>query len=241
MLPTKSGYSYYHPSALMRVFSGTLTPGKKVGVLEPNHMPGSQVDICKKKVQKISQVIHRSEELVSMAVAGSICAVTGIDYFVCSGYSLVDDANTMPVRANPHVKDRVLNVEIMLRAVDQMPLLAQNLKMMAKIHTSIWQDIDDDKAVYNVKGGTREEIDIALKFVDETLYTKSEIFTEYRETAGGVSDRYMGVSPNKHNRLLCSVEPMPEKLVAALLSGQISMNMDNKVLSQKLAFELIDC
>jgi len=99
----------------------------------------------------------------------------------------------------------------------------------------------DDSGEHIIAGAGELHLEICLKDLKEDYCSGIEIITSepvvsYRETVSERSSQVcLAKSPNKHNRLFMTAEPMPENLPEAIDKGEITEKQDPKVRGRILA------
>jgi elongation factor 2 len=120
----------------------------------------------------------------------------------------------------------VVRVAVSPKNSADVPKLVDGLKKLSKSDPLVQTFSDEATGEHIIAGCGELHIEICLKdLVDE--YCKCEINTSdpvvtYKETIGEASSQVcLSKSPNKHNRIYCTAEPMTEGLADAIEKGDV--------------------
>jgi len=134
MLPSSEGGRFY---ALGRVFSGSISAGRKVRVQGPNYQPGNfrRDDLYLTTIEEVFIVEGHSFGRVDSCTAGNI-VVLAIDKFLLKGWTITTSDNTSNVKAiKPTMCPVQVSVEVK-RPLD-LPVLLEGLQQMSKLDLGI--------------------------------------------------------------------------------------------------------
>merc|ERR1712159_204570 len=90
MVPTPDAGRFF---AFGRVFSGTISTGKKCRIMGPNFVAGKKTDLKVKPVQRTVIMMGRGVDQVSDVPCGNNCALVGVDSFIIKTATLTDAAS----------------------------------------------------------------------------------------------------------------------------------------------------
>jgi elongation factor 2 len=196
-----------------RLFSGTLKTGMEV-----------YLNLAKKK-QRVQQILVYDgvkPEIVEEVPAGNVCAVSGINGEAGETLTIVPQQPFEEMRA---IFQPVITKSISVQKAADLPKLVEVLKKVAKEDPSIHIEINEETGE-NLISGMGE---LHLEIVENRIKTEkgvevktSQPIIVYREGVGKVSVVAEGKSPNKHNTFYMVVEPLDEKISAAIESGEVS-------------------
>ena len=167
---------------------------------------------------------------VDKVVAGNIAAVTGLsDAIVGSTVTSLKDMT--PFESLKHYSEPVMTVAVEAKNMKDLPKLIEVLHQVGKEDPTVRININEETGEHLIAGMGELHLEVVTgrikrdKGVD--IVTSPPIVV-YRETVAKPLDGTVeGKSPNRHNRFFMSVEPMPEAILKAIQSGEISMNMEN--------------
>jgi elongation factor 2 len=196
-----------------RLFSGTLKTGMEV-----------YLNLAKKK-QRVQQILVYDgvkPELVDEVPAGNVCAVSGINGE--AGETLTSKEQ-QPFEEMKAIFQPVITKSISVEKSADLPKLVEVLKKVAKEDPSIHIEINEETGE-NLMSGMGE---LHLEIVENRIKTEKGVDVKtsapiivYREGVAKVSPATEGKSPNKHNVFYLVVEPLDEKISAAIDRGEVS-------------------
>lgn len=236
MVPTSDKGRFY---AFGRVFSGIVETGQKVRIMGPNFVFGKKEDLNVKNVQRTILMMGRSVEPIPEVPCGNICGLVGVDqYLVKTGTITTFDAahnmKVMKFSVSP-----VVRVSVEPKNPQDLPKLVEGLKRLAKSDPMVLC-FTEESGEHIIAGAGELHLEICLKDLEEDHacipLKKGDPVVSYRETVSAESDRQcLSKSPNKHNRLYMSAEPMPEGLAEDIDSGEVSDKQDYKLRGRYLS------
>lgn len=217
--------------AVGRLFSGRITKGMElhvIGMPEPN------------RIQNIFLIVGADRIPVKELDAGNVVAVQGLqDAIAGSSVSSLKDMD--PFERMIHYTEPVVTVAVEAKHMKDLPKLVEVLRSVAKADPSIEVEINQETGEHLMSGMGELHLEITVYRI--THDHKVEIKTSppivvYRECTAKAGGPFEGKSPNRHNRFYIIVEPMEKAVLAALKSGDISIEgtriKDKKGLAKKL-------
>jgi len=193
--------------ATARLFSGKVEEGDELyGV-------GSQ------KTERAQQVgIYSGPRKLNVdeVPAGNIAAITGPDFstgetFVRSG----ENEDITPFEQIEHVFEPVVTKSIEPKRTSDLPKLIETLRKRSKEDNTIHVDIDEETGETKVSGLGELHIEAKIeRHLDEKGIdiNVSEPIVVFREGLDSQSPEVTGKSPNRHNQLDITVEPISESV-----------------------------
>merc|ERR1711972_87162 len=235
MVPTSDKGRFY---AFGRVFSGTIATGQKVRIQGPHYKPGSKEDLNVKNIQRTVLMMGRSTEQIADVPCGNTVALVGIDQYLLKSGTLttLDDAHNiadMKYSVSPVVK-----VAVRVKDGKDLPKLVDGLKKLSKSDPLVVCTTEEN-GEHVIAGCGELHVEICLKDLKEE-YAQCEIIVSepvvsYRETVQQVSSQTcLAKSPNKHNRIYLTAEPLPEELTCEIETGKLGPKADPKERSKML-------
>jgi len=181
--------------------------------------------------------------------AGSICAVSGVDQFVLKRCTLASSPEDFPLRAPTFTVSPVVRMSVQPVRVADLPKMVDGLKRLAKSCPLVQVSIEDSGS--HIVAGCGEEHmrilqrDLTTLFLAGVGLTWSDPRVSYREVVVGESSQVcLAKSPNKHNRLYMTAEPMAERLCQAVEAQQIFPTQDfkkrGKILEKEFGWDKAD-
>jgi len=207
-----------------RVFSGTLRAGEEVWLLMAR---------TKQRVLQVSLYMGPTREVVEEITAGNIAATLGLDQarsgetVVVLGYK--DTA--APFERLRYVSEPVVTMAIEPKKTAELPKLVEALRKLSIEDPNILVKINEETGEYLISGMGPLHLEIALTFLKENYGIEvdtSPPIVVYRETCRAPSEILEGKSPNKHNRLYISVEPLNEETIRLIQHGIVIEDMDSR-------------
>ena len=216
--------------ATCRLFSGTLKHGQDV-----------YMAMAKKNVRLQQISIYKGAKRVSMEEvnAGNIVGLVGLKG-VFSGETVSTVESMEPFEAIKHIFDPVITKSIEATCAADLPKLIEILKQVGKEDPTIKIEINEETGE-NLMSGMGE---LHLEVIENRIKTEKGLVVKtsppivvYRETVMKPSGQFEGKSPNKHNKLYFTVEPLDEALFDAVKAGDLSegrIRKKDKVIFEKL-------
>jgi len=205
-----------------RVFSGTVEPGMEVYLLNARD---------KGKILQVGLYMGPYREVADKITAGNIVALLGLDK-ARAGETVVDinyKDKMVPFETLHYISEPVITMAIEPKNSSDLPRLVEVLRKMAVEDPTLKVYINQETGEYLISGMGTLHLEIALW----DLHQRSgiEVITSppivrYRETIRRESDVFEGKSPNKHNRLYISVEPLSEETIKLMLNGKVYDGQD---------------
>jgi elongation factor 2 len=208
--------------ATARLFSGTVNEGDELYGI------GSQKT---ERAQQVGIYSGPRKLTVDSVPCGNIAAITGPDFSTGETFVLDGDEEIQPFEQIEHVFEPVVTKSIEPKRTSDLPKLIETLRKRAKEDNTIKVDIDEETGETLVSG--LGELHIEAK-IERHLEEKgidinvSEPIVVFREGIEDESEPVMGKSPNRHNQLEISVEPVKESVRKFLKEDyeQVKMEAD---------------
>lgn len=212
-----------------RIFSGTLKKGANV-----------YLNLAKRE-ERIQQIfLYKGAQRIAIdeAVCGNIVGVGGLKGAACG--ETISEEPIEPFESIKHIFEPVVTKAIEAKNPQDLPKLIEILKALAKEDPTIVISINEQTGENLISGLGELHLEIKEHIItrDKGLQiVSSPPIVVYRESVRNVAGPVLGKSPNKHNHLFISVEPMPVKLFAGIQSGEIpetKIKKRDKALANKL-------
>ena len=223
MVPTNDGSRFY---AFGRVFSGTVTTGQKVRIMGPNYRPGSRQELNIKNIQRTVLMMANRVESVTDVPCGNTVGLVGIDQYLVKQGTISDHESAQCIRAMKYSVSPVVRVAVETKNPKDLPNLVKGLAMLAKSDPLV-QCTTEESGEHIVAGCGELHLEICLKDLEEEYakiaLNKSEPVVSYKETVSDTSSILcLAKSPNRHNRIYASAEPLTEELTTAIEEEKVS-------------------
>lgn len=196
-----------------RLFSGTIKQGQEV-----------IMNMAKKtvRIQQVSVYKGAQRVLVDQASAGNIVGVVGLKG-VFSGET-VSTSPMEPFEAIKHIFEPVVTKSIEAKNAADLPKLVEVLRQVSKEDPTIKIEINEETGE-NLMSGMGE---LHLEIIENRIKREKNVqvitsppIVVYRETVLRKSAEIEGKSPNKHNKLYLTIEPLEDNVYQAIKSGEI--------------------
>jgi elongation factor 2 len=192
--------------ATARLFSGTVNEGDELYGI------GSQKT---ERAQQVGIYSGPRKLTVDSVPCGNIAALTGPDFSTGETFILDGEEEIQPFEQIEHVFEPVVTKSIEPERTSDLPKLIEALRKRSKEDNTIEVDIDEETGETLVSG--LGELHIEAK-VERHLEEKgidinvSEPIVVFREGISEESPEVAGKSPNRHNELEMSIEPIDEEV-----------------------------
>jgi elongation factor 2 len=245
MVPTSDKGRFY---AFGRVFSGKVMTGQKARIQGPNYTPGKKEDLYEKTIQRTILMMGRYVEAIEDVPSGNICGLVGVDQFLVKSGTITTYKDAHNLKVMKFSVSPVVRVAVECRNPADLPKLVEGLKRLSKSDPMV-QCIFEESGEHIVAGAGELHLEICLKDLEEDHagipLKKSDPVVSYRESVLEKSNQIcLSKSPNKHNRLYLSAEPMPDGLADDIDKGEVSARDDPKnrakILSEKYEYDVTE-
>ncbi len=220
--------------ATVRIFSGKIVKGQEV------YLVGQQ------KTERVQQVsVYKGQQRIAMdeVDAGNIVGIVGLRD-AGSGETLSDPDNPIEgFEAITHMFEPVVVKAIEPKSPKQLSKLITFLKKLSREDPTLKITINEDTGEYLVAGlgelhiNAKVEIPLQKEGIEATISPPIVIYKE------GIRERspqaIEGKSPNKHNRFYIVTEPVPDKVMTAMLHGEVP-DQEVKKKDQELIDKLVE-
>eukprot|EP00827_Trimyema_finlayi_P007017 TRINITY_DN915_c0_g1_i4.p1 TRINITY_DN915_c0_g1~~TRINITY_DN915_c0_g1_i4.p1 ORF type:complete len:466 (+),score=180.72 TRINITY_DN915_c0_g1_i4:12-1409(+) len=236
MVPTPDKSRFY---AFGRVFSGTVSTGQKVRILGPNYVHGKKEDLYEKAIQRTVIMMGKYVESVQDVPAGNTVALIGIDQYLTKTGTIATDIDACTIRNMKYSVSPVVRCAVKPKKQQDLTRLIDGLKKLAKSDPLVV--VQTDETGDNIIAASGElHMEICLKDLRDDYtggldFIASDPVVSYRETVTEKSSEIcMSKSPNKHNRLYCSAQPLDEALAVEIENSKLTPKDDPKARSARL-------
>ncbi|MDO5849624.1 MAG: elongation factor EF-2 [Methanobacteriaceae archaeon] len=214
-----------------RVYGGTVEPGSEVFLV------GAQ---AKSRVQQVGVYFGPERVPTEKVPAGNIVYITGAKG-ATAGETICDPNNKIKeFEGLEHISEPVVTVAVEAKNTKDLPKLIEVLRQTAKEDPTIHININEETGEHLVSGMGELHLEvIGVRINNKGVdIIQSEPIVVYRETvAGKTANPVEGKSPNKHNRLYLTVEPLEQSLFDALQRGDLK---EGKIKSKEEAPQFVE-
>ena len=238
MVPTSDKGRFY---AFGRVFAGTVRSGLKVRIQGPNYTPGKKDDLFIKAIQRTILMMGRFTEPIEDVPAGNIVGLVGIDQFLLKSGTLTTTETAHNLKVMRFSVSPVVQRSVEVKNAQDLPKLVEGLKRLSKSDPCVLTYINEG-GEHVVAGAGELHLEICLKDLEEDHagipLRVSDPVVQYRESVGAESRMTaLSKSPNKHNRLYVTAQPLSEEVANDIEQGKINPRDDFKTRARYLADE----
>ncbi|KAI9164556.1 translation elongation factor 2 [Blastocladiella emersonii ATCC 22665] len=236
MVPTSDKGRFY---AFGRVFSGTIRGGQKVRIQGPNYIPGKKEDLFVKSVQRTVLMMGGKVESIDDCPAGNIVGLVGVDQFLLKSGTISTSETAHNLKVMKFSVSPVVEVAVEVKNANDLPKLVEGLKRLSKSDPCVLC-YTSPSGEHIVAGAGELHLEICLKDLEEDhaqvpLKTGDPVVT-YRETVTAMSAiQCLSKSPNKHNRIFMTAEPLSEEFTNAVEAGKVNARDDFKIRARIMA------
>ena len=213
-------------AATGRLFSGTLKEGETV------HLIGARSEA---RIQQVCIYMGPYREVIGSLGAGNIPAVLGIQA-ARAGETIASTNDVIPFEAVSYVTEPVVTIAVEPKYSRDLPKLVEILRKLTIEDPNLVTKINEETGEYLISGMGTLHLEIATTLMTKTglEVTTSKPIVLYRESIKSSAGPVEGKSPNKHNRIQLSVEPLEEEIVDMIRTGKISEYMDKHAMAKIL-------
>merc|ERR1712216_1046259 len=220
MVPTSDKGRFY---AFGRVFSGTIATGQKVRIQGPHYKPGGKEDLNTKNIQRTVLMMGRTVVQIADVPCGNTVALVGVDQYILKSGTLTTIEDAHNITAMKYSVSPVVKVAVKPKDGKDLPKLVEGLKKLSKSDPLV-VCTTEESGEHVIAGCGELHVEICLKDLREEYAQCDFIMVDpvvsYRETVGGTSSQTcLAKSPNKHNRLYMTAEPMSDELCKDIEEG----------------------
>jgi elongation factor 2 len=237
MVPTSDKGRFY---AFGRVFAGTVKTGQKVRIMGPNYVPGKKTDLFVKNIQRTVLMMGRYVEPVEDIPAGNTVGLVGVDQFLLKSGTITTSEEAYNIRVMKFSVSPVVRVAVECKHPSDLPKLVEGLKRLAKSDPMVQTSIEES-GEHIVAGAGELHLEICLKDLKEEYCGGIELKTSdpvvsYRESVTEKSSEIcLSKSPNKHNRMYVTAEPLKSGIAEEIDAGTITDKDEPKARARVLA------
>merc|ERR1712139_317460 len=245
MVPT-SDKGRFH--AFGRVFSGTIATGSKVRIQGPNYKPGSKEDLNVKSIQRTVLMMGRTVEQIADVPCGNTVALVGVDAYILKSGTITDIESAHNITAMKYSVSPVVKVAVKVKDGKDLPKLVEGLKKLSKSDPLV-VCTTEESGEHVIAGCGELHVEICLKDLRDEYaqcdFIMSDPVVSYRETVTELGSQALAKSPNKHNRIYLTAEPIQEEVAGEIESGVLGpkaeMKERTRVFREKYDWDENDC
>merc|ERR550514_1267815 len=237
MVPTSDKGRFY---AFGRVFSGTIGTGQKVRIQGMHYKPGGKEDLNIKNIQRTVLMMGRTTEQVADVPCGNTVALVGIDQYILKSGTITTIEDAHNIAQMKYSVSPVVKVAVKPKDGKDLPKLVEGLKKLSKSDPLVICTTEES-GEHVIAGCGELHVEICLKDLREEYarcdFIMSDPVVSYRETVNETGTTCLAKSPNKHNRIYLTAEPMSDELSKEIEDGKLGPKAEikerTKILKEK--------
>lgn len=237
MVPTSEKGRFY---AFGRVFSGVIATGQTVRIQGPDYTPGKKMDLYIKKIQRTVLMMGRYVEQMADCPCGNIIGLVGVDAYLLKSGTITTYAEAHNIVTMKYSVSPVVRVSVDVTNAGDLPKLMEGLKRLAKSDPLV-QCFTAPTGEHIVAGAGELHLEICIKDLRDDFMKGAPIkigkpVVSFCEAVSEKSSQdCLSKSPNKHNRITMTAQPLNEDFAVSVDKGEINPEDDVKVRARLLA------
>merc|ERR1712032_1574526 len=218
--------------AFGRVFAGTIATGQKVRIQGPQYVPGNKQDLNIKTIQRTVLMMGRATERIADVPCGNTVALVGVDQYLLKSGTITTLEDAHNIADMKYSVSPVVKVAAKAKDGKDLPKLVEGLKKLSKSDPLV-VCTTEESGEHVIAGCGELHVEICLKDLREEYaqcdFSISDPVVSYRETVSTLSTQTcLAKSPNKHNRIYLTAEPMDEELNKSIEEGKCGPKAEAK-------------
>jgi len=240
MVPTSEKGRFY---AFGRVFAGTIATGQEVRIQGPDFVQGSKKDLYIKKIQRTVLMMGRYVEQLPDCPCGNIIGLVGVDAYLLKAGTLTTFEKAHNIVGMSYSVSPVVKVAVECTNASDLPKLMEGLKRLSKSDPLV-QCYTAPTGEHIIAGAGELHLEICVKdlrddFMKGAPVKMSDPVVSFCETVTEENEKdVIGKSPNKHNRVYMTAEPLGDDFCKALDNNDFDINGDMKIRARYMADNL---
>jgi elongation factor 2 len=209
-----------------RLFSGTVQEGEPINLINSN---------ASGRIQQVAIYMGPNREIVGSLTAGNIPALLGLEN-VKAGETIASIKPFVPFESVHYVTEPVVTIAVEPKLSRELPKLVDILRKLSLEDPNLVTTINEETGEYLISGMGTLHLEIAVTLITKTgleIVTSKPIVI-YREAVRRKAGPIEGKSPNKHNKIYLSVEPLEEEVMELIKTGKISEYGDKTEMARTL-------
>jgi elongation factor 2 len=195
-----------------RIFSGTIKRGVEVYMNKQKQNT---------RIQQVFVFNGAKRDIVESIPAGNVLGLAGVKAYPGETITLEP---AEPFEAITHIFEPVITKAIEAAKPADLPKLIEVLRQVTKEDPTIKVEINEETGEHLLHGMG----ELHLEVIENRIKTEKNVDVKtsppivvYREAVTKESGQAEGKSPNKHNKLYFTVEPLDDKTAEAIKSGEL--------------------
>jgi len=237
MVPTSEKGRFY---AFGRVFAGTIGTGQSVRIMGPEYVKGKKKDLFLKKIQRTVLMMGRYVEQLTDCPCGNICGLVGVDAYILKTGTISTHAQAHNFKMMQYSVSPVVRCSVDVKNAQDLPKLMEGLKRLQKSDPLVLvKHTNTGEHIVAAAGELHLEIcikDLREEYMKGAPIVKGEPVVTFCESVSGESAQTcIAKSPNKHNRIYMTAEPLGEEFCKQIDDGDLDIDGETKVRARYIA------
>lgn len=213
------------PVSIGRLFSGTLKDGQQIHIIDSKKQ---------NRIQSVNFFMGNQREMVCELGAGNMPALLGVD--ARAGQTLSSTQNVEVFESINYVSEPVIKMAIEPKHPKDLPKLVEVLRKLTIEDPNLVIKIDEESGETIISGMGVLHLEIATSLIKDAGIdiVTSQPLINYRETVQKSTEPIMAKSPNRHNKIFMSVEPLENNIADMIRNGKINELKDKKEITKTL-------
>lgn len=213
------------PVSIGRLFSGTLKDGQQIHIIDSKKQ---------NRIQSVNFFMGNQREMVGELGAGNMPALLGVD--ARAGQTLSSTQNVEVFESINYVSEPVIKMAIEPKHPKDLPKLVEVLRKLTIEDPNLVIKIDEESGETIISGMGVLHLEIATSLIKDAGIdiVTSQPLINYRETVQKSTEPIMAKSPNRHNKIFMSVEPLENNIADMIRNGKINELKDKKEITKTL-------
>ncbi|MCX8158586.1 MAG: elongation factor EF-2 [Candidatus Diapherotrites archaeon] len=214
-----------------RIYSGTIRKGMKVKAI------GMQKEVT---VQQVAIYMGPDRVAIEEVSAGNIAAIIGLKEAYAG--ETVASEDILPFESFKTSVEPVITVSIEAKSTKDLPKLIEVIKQITKEDPNVVATINQETGEHLVSGMGELHLEVVQYRIENDHKVPIQVsppIVVYKETVTAKSKEVESKSPNKHNKLYITVEPIEknvlDKMIEEKLEGKIRLK------DKEIVDKMVEC
>merc|ERR550537_1967834 len=199
--------------------------------MRPNYVPGSKTDLNVKNIQRTVIMMAGKVEAVPDVPCGNTVGLVGVDQFILKQGTITTEEDAHNIRVMKYSVSPVVRVAVDVKNAADLPKLVEGLKKLSKSDPLVVCSTEES-GEHIIAGCGELHIEICLKDLRDEYaqcdFSVGDPVVSYRETVQELGSQALAKSPNKHNRIYLTAEPIQEEVAVEIEAGVLGPKAEAK-------------
>merc|ERR1719326_1952218 len=199
-------------------------------------------------ISKMVLMMGSKTDQIQDVPCGNTVALVGVDQFILKSGTLTTIDTAHNIAAMKYSVSPVVKVAVKPKDGKDLPKLVEGLKKLSKSDPLV-VCTTEESGEHVIAGCGELHVEICLKDLRDEYaqcdFIMSDPVVSYRETVTELGSQALAKSPNKHNRIYLTAEPIQEEVAVEIESGVLGpkaeMKERTRVFREKYDWDENDC